>query len=122
MEMAVVSDLVAGIGDALDHVGVAFGSVTGNVEGGRDVMSGEQIEDAGGAANHAKTPFRQGGEPALVLGPFAEVASLGISVEGERDGHLSAVGPAGKREGTRHESYLLEPDVPMGCDGRYRDA
>lgn len=45
VEVAVMADFVAGVRDTADEGGMAFCDPAGDVEGGGDVMRGEQVED-----------------------------------------------------------------------------
>ena len=47
VEVAVMTDFVAGGGDPADEGGVTFGDPAGDVERGRDVVRGEKVEDQG---------------------------------------------------------------------------
>lgn len=80
-----MADFVAGGGDTADEGGMAFGDPAGDIEGGGDVVRGEQVEDQGRGDGGTVFSQRQRGRSPFDFGILADGGRGTVEIEGEDD-------------------------------------
>ena len=86
VQVAVVTDLVAGVADGPDHRRPALGGVARDEEGGTDPLPVEDAEEPRNAGARPVGLVRHDVQPAGALGVLEEDRALGVDVEREAGG------------------------------------